>query len=570
MKREILFGMLWGITLALLLMATFYAISGAAQIDEPGNDMEISVSSDSIQVRIDQQGLVATVTVNSDSLLRTPDGIMVQNELFIENGKIIIDGIELNEDDIKSLRVNQVQRISPEWNEEERVQSRLRRKRLATAYRDRDVISFGDIIVAGDSNVLGDIVSVAGDITIMGAVSGDVVSVFGDIYLNNGAQVRGDVTAPFGDIHRESDGIRIRGKIRDRADIERKRQDSEFGLLFHFNRVEGLALGNRLSYDDSKDRYPSLNIGGSYAFSLKRWQYRFSLSHRLGKRIGPYFKLAMLQKAETSDRWILTETANTIKSLLFTEDAYDYYWSRGFEGEAGLHYGRRFESGLLFNAVRVSNLRRTTDNGIFGGKRNFRQNWSTILPDSSDFLAMEGDLKEYGFKIDYDSRDSEKSPSSGLLVSLRWLGTGDSDSADFDYSLSHYEIKGYLSAGRNQTIMLRLRGGQSEDYLPLFRRFFLGGIGTLRGYDYKEFEGNRYVLFNSDYIWQFHRNLFGAGVFFDAGKAAFGESAFESSDIKSDLGICFLCGDFLRIDLAQRLDDLGRAPVASFRMDLLF
>jgi outer membrane protein insertion porin family len=192
------------------------------------------------------------------------------------------------------------------------------------------------------------------------------------------------------------------------------------------------------------------------------------------------------------------------------------------------------------------------------------------LPDSADFLNSEGDLKEYGLKISYDSRDDKRSPSRGLLSALTFLNTSDTDSADFDYSVAHFEFKGYIPIARSQTVMLRLRTGQSDDYLPLFRRFFIGGIGSLRGYDYKEFEGNRYTLFNVDYIWTFRRSDFGAGVFFDAGKAAYGQDAFESAEIKTDVGICLLITDILRVDLAQRLDDLDRSPVASFRFDILF
>ena len=73
-----------------------------------------------------------------------------------------------------------------------------------------------------------------------------------------------------------------------------------------------------------------------------------------------------------------------------------------------------------------------------------------------------------------------------------------------------------------------------------------------------------------DYIWFFHQSDIGAGVFFDAGKAAFDENAFESADIMTDIGISFLVTDVFRIDLAQRLDDLDKSPVASFRFDVLF
>lgn len=154
-----------------------------------------------------------------------------------------------------------------------------------------------------------------------------------------------------------------------------------------------------------------------------------------------------------------------------------------------------------------------------------------------------------------------------MLASISYGGTTDSD---FDYNLFSGEIKDYIPVARNQTLALRLRGGYSDDYLPLFRRFFLGGIGSLRGYEYKEFEGNRYVLLNADYIWYFYRSDFGAGLFFDTGKTASSGGAFESGSLKSDVGISFLIEDAIRFDLAQRLDDLDLSPVFSARLIALF
>lgn len=573
MKREIIFGMLWGLALCLLFVAIFYSVTNSAEVmdDQPiVGDIEISISGDSVQVDIDKGDIVKSITVSSDSITKTPSGIAIQNELIIENGKIIVDGVELSEEELRRLKINQDQETEITAGDRDKSHRQYRRKRLATAYGDRgdDVVGFRDITIDSAASIRGDVVSITGDVVISGEVLGDVVSVFGDIYLEDGADIRGNASAPFGKVHK-APSARLRGETVTRADIRKKRHSSTDELFLRFNRVEGLALGMNLTYSDSKNRYPSMEAGGGYAFSLKRWLYKIDVNHRIGKVAGPYFDIAMFQAAETSDRWLLDEDGNTIKALFFGEDAYDFYWSRGFSGEAGLFYGERFKAGFLLNASRISNLEKNTVDGIFGG-RDFRRNWSTLLPDSSDILASAGDLKEYGMSLTYDSRDNKESPEKGLYSNLKLLTASDGDSADFDYSLAHFEVKGYLPAGRNQTVMMRLRAGHSDDRLPLFRRFFLGGIGSLRGYDYKEFEGNRYALFNIDYVWFILKSDIGAAVFFDAGKAAFGEDAFDSGDIKTDVGIGFLVSDAIRIDLAQRLDDLDKSPVVSLRFDTVF
>jgi outer membrane protein assembly factor BamA len=340
-----------------------------------------------------------------------------------------------------------------------------------------------------------------------------------------------------------------------------------FGMSARFNRVEGFTLLPNLNFEDNKNRLPKVSINSAYAFTLKRWEYDFGVEHRFGRGIMPYFNVHMFQLAKSSDSWRFDETENTVAGLFFKEDFWDFYWSRGFKGEAGLYFTDDFQVGALYEASRISNLERTAQKAIFGGKKKFRENWSTLLPDSVDILGMKGDLKEAGVKLGYDTRSDKTKPSQGGTVALvEWRKT--TSASTFKYQLTTAEARTSLPIAANQVLILRVRGGYSDDNLPLFRRFFIGGIGSLRGYDYKEFEGNRYALFSGDYVWRFFHSDFGAGVFFDTGKAAQSSHQFSSSNPKSDIGISFLIEDAFRLDLAQRLDDLNRHPVVSARLEL--
>jgi outer membrane protein assembly factor BamA len=278
----------------------------------------------------------------------------------------------------------------------------------------------------------------------------------------------------------------------------------------------------------------------------------------------------MFQLAESSDKWILTEPENSFAAAILKEDFYDFYWKRGFSGEIGISYERDLSLGVSYTAAKIENLERTASKALFGGKKNFRENWSTVLYDTAALVGVDGKLREVEFKATYDTRDYEEDPESGILTNLVYRQALDSDSSDFDYEAFDAELKYYCPVAIDQTLFFRLRGGYSDDELPLFRRYFIGGIGSLRGYEYKEFQGNRYVLFNADYIWRFFDSSFGAGVFFDAGKAAFSGTEFEDEDLKTDIGIAFLLGDDFRINLAQRLDDMDKSPVLSVRGKILF
>ncbi len=572
-SKEIVWGIVWGVTAGLVLTMLLFSIGKTAEPESDGGIVEISISGDSVTIILDKDGLLRTVTVGRDEFIKTDSGIVVEDEIIIEDGKIYIDGVELTEEELERLSVDkEEERYGIELRYDGRRDRIIRRKRLATVYTDTedDVVKFGDVVVEADIRVIGDVVSIGGDVTVYGKVRGDVVSVFGDVFLQGNAYVEGDVAAPFGTVFQDEDAV-VEGDKMTVSEFKSKKHKAGFGIGARFNRVEGFTLGPSLRYESKYSEYPTLEMEALYAFTLKRWEYDLQIEHKLGNVWGPSFFGRMYRVAETSDRWLMPWRAeNSFAGVFLKEDFYDFYWMRGFSGGVGIWYGDNVTFGAHYTGAKIETLEKTAEKAIFGGKKKFRENWSTILPDSAAILGMEGDLSEFGLGATYDSRDDRSKPNSGIFTNLYYAQTVDSDSGDFDYQMVSAEFKVYYPLTSDQTFFFRFRGGYSDDDLPLFRRFFLGGIGSLRGYEYKEFEGNRYMLFNVDYIWRFFDSNFGAGVFFDGGKAAFTGSDFESGEFKTDAGIAILIGDFLRLNLAQRLDDIDQSPVLSARAQVLF
>lgn len=572
-RKEIIWGLIWGLAAAALvgLLMVSNAWSWEAEVDD--GDVEVTISADSVAIEIDKDGQVKKVAIDRNDYTKSPTGITVKNEVLIENGKIVIDGVELSEEELDRLAVDSEEEETATGIEFGRHEKRvLRRKRLATVYTEtnNDIVKFGDITVREGERVNGDVVCLGGDARIDGEVRGDVVAVFGDVILTENSYVGGDAVAPLGKVNRE-DGAVVNGDAVSMRKIESKKHTASFGMGGRFDRVEGLTIIPTMSYESKYGEYPTLNLEAAYAFTLKRWEYDIRVSQEFGKNWGPKLDGAMYREVQSSDLWLIPwQEENSIAAVLFKEDFLDYYWMRGFTGGAGLWYGDNFDFGINYTAAKIATLKRTADKALFGGKKKFRENWSTILPDSQAILGMEGDLREIGIGAAYDTRDDKYDATNGMLASVHLSQTVDSDSSDFDYRAIDAEVKWYQPMTHDQTFFVRLRGGFSDDDLPLFRRYFLGGLGSLRGYDYKEFEGNRYILFNADYIWRFFDSDFGAGLFFDSGKAAFGQDQFESADIKSSVGVSFIISDVLRLNLAQRLDDIDKSPVFTARGKILF
>jgi len=567
--KEISFGIIWGALAAFIIALFIFAQGHSANPGSDGGEIEINISADSVHFELDKDGNVKSVKIGRDKFEKTPGGIKVEDEILIEKGRIYIDGVELTEEELERIAVDREEE-SPRtgWETSWHQGRRVKRTRLATAYTDsgNDIVSFSDIVIERDESIRGDVVSIGGDITVYGEVNGDVVAVFGDVYLED-CYVRGDVAAPFGEVIKDEYSV-VNGDL-----VTKKIAGyhmAGFGMSMRYNRVEGLTILASMDYAEQARSHPRLELEGGYAFTLKRWEYDFSINHRFLQDWSPYVDVGMFQLAETSDRWILTENENSFAAAILKEDFHDFYWKRGIYGEAGVAYNDEFRLGACYTAARISELKRTAEAAIFGGKKKFRENWSTVLDEPDAIAGMAGDLKEIELKGEYDTRDYKEDPGSGIFANLTFRQALDSDSGDFEYNAVEAEAKYYLPVASDQTLFFRVRGGFSDDDLPLFRRYFIGGIGSLRGYEYKEFEGNRYILFNADYIWRFFDSSFGAGIFFDTGKAAFSEDQFSDESLKSDIGLAFLIGDDIRINLAQRLDDTGESPVLSARAKLLF
>jgi hypothetical protein len=568
-SKEISFGIIWGALAAFLIAVLVFAQGNAANPGDDGGEIEINISADSVHIELDKDGNIKTVKIGKDRFEKTTGGIKVEDEVLIEKGRIYIDGVELTEDELEKIAVDREEETPRTGWETSWHQGRhIKRTRLATVYTDTedDIVSFSDIVVDSDLSVEGDVVSIAGDIRVYGEVNGDVVAVFGDVYLED-CYVRGDVVTPFGEVIRDDNSV-VDGEY-----VTRKTDGQHmagFGMSMRYNRVEGLTILASMDYADRARSHPRVQLEGGYAFTLKRWEYEFGVSHRFFDDWSPYLDVGMFQFAESSDRWILTENENSFAAAVLKEDFYDFYWKRGIYGEFGVAYNDEFSIGARLTAARISGLKRTAEAAIFGGKKKFRENWSTVLDEPAAIAGIEGDLKELEMTAEYDTRDYKDDPGSGIFTNLIFRKALDSDSGDFEYEAVEAEFKYYLPVASDQTMFFRFRGGHSDDDLPLFRRYFIGGIGSLRGYEYKEFEGNRYLLFNADYIWRFFDSSFGAGVFFDAGKAGFSEDQFNDNPLKSDIGLAFIIGESLRINLAQRLDDTEKSPVVSVRGQLLF
>ena len=136
---------------------------------------------------------------------------------------------------------------------------------------------------------------------------------------------------------------------------------------------------------------------------------------------------------------------------------------------------------------------------------------------------------------------------------------------------------------------VRARLGSTDGILPSQYLYDLGGISTIRGYDYKVFTGDRTMWFNAEYwfdndLWhnQWPMEMFSIGAFSDAGSAWFsqapatliagqaGSGGIQTKlDIRPNAGLGVKIAG-LRACFATQLDSPNKDWQVSFRINRTF
>ena len=357
--------------------------------------------------------------------------------------------------------------------------------------------------------------------------------------------------------------------------------------MFHFNRVDGLFLGIRQErmqwFDNGWPDIPNLNVHGSigHSFGRKAWPYSIGVDlmpfggHRF--MIGGEYHQNSLT---TDDYWRTGLLENSLTSLFAGYDYMDYYLVDGagiytmFRGE------RLFEVGAAFVSDDYSSIGVQSRYSFFGNKSTYRPN-----PEVS-----EGNIQSLYLSGSFNPKELLLAPRV-MFKAEGLVELADLDGMDNEYGYNRYLFESRFSSNlaENTVFEWRLRSGSLTGDMPLQRMFELGGIGTLRGRDFKAYTGNTMVLNNfqfyfgspsytdGDWIdWDDLRVMF----FLDSGWTDMsqklrdqnnpfeGYGEFSLTNMKHDIGVG-IGSSVLRLELAWPTDRLDETPALWFRFNPL-
>ena len=277
----------------------------------------------------------------------------------------------------------------------------------------------------------------------------------------------------------------------------------------------------------------------------------------------------------TDDQWRLGDLEQSLVALTFRNTFRDYYRRKGYQLNAAVRPLRGHEFLVAWRDDEHLALRNETDYAFFRGDHVFRDNAA----------AQPGQLRSTILAYTYDSRGLSNDPGDryqhhlldnlfaemsgreqGVRIDWRSELTPRSQSTDFDFTRHVVTARGWWQPTSRRTVSGRMLAGTSSGVLPDQRVFALGGVGTVRGYRFKEAIGDRMLLFNGELRQVLAgRDALAGLVFFDAGRT-FDARLGASREWMRGVGVGLEFGGGSRVEFGWRLDDIPGSLQVLFRL----
>ncbi|MEO5580626.1 MAG: hypothetical protein ABIR58_08195 [Gemmatimonadaceae bacterium] len=265
-----------------------------------------------------------------------------------------------------------------------------------------------------------------------------------------------------------------------------------------YNRVEGLPIligpTYRTSQRDASVSVSALGIIRSahgFHWDSENLGHRLTAEVRLGRRRGITVGASSFDEVVPIERWQLGEPDAGLAGLFLKRDYLDYYGRHGGRLHASVFAGENAMIGVGYSDERWSSRRERDVFSLFRGDESWR-----INPRVDD-----GRMHVANIRADVDSRNSELNPLAGWFVSLEYeRGSGRLDLADISripvgqptlrdvtYGRGFLDLRRYnrISPARQLNARLVLGGWLHGSPLPVERRFSVGGVGTIPGFDFR-------------------------------------------------------------------------------------
>ncbi|KAA3659531.1 MAG: hypothetical protein DWQ10_08710 [Calditrichaeota bacterium] len=356
----------------------------------------------------------------------------------------------------------------------------------------------------------------------------------------------------------------------------------------HFNRVEGLSLQAGLKFVPFQNDF-TIHTELWYATSMdadEALQYQISFEKGFKIPNALFVGAHYFDKIASPDDWVNTDYENSLAGLFAHRDYRDWYRQNGgmvfFDLRLRETHTIRFEVNHV--DFEILDVLPNADWSLFSWAHD-----RTFAPNSirHPFLSFaEGSETAFRAMFALDNRDNPIFPMSGWMLETIFEKT----TGDFETNGLFSTLKYFRTSFGNQRLQAKLMLGSRTDAWAAQHLMGLGGPGTLRGFEPKEFYGDRLLHGSVNYYFggDVLQNLplafipfwdtFSLGVFVDFGDAwlangmAYPGSAntgkssaglldfdkFSSSNAHASPGLSLLIAEgLMRFDFAKRTEGDG-------------
>ncbi len=337
-----------------------------------------------------------------------------------------------------------------------------------------------------------------------------------------------------------------------------------------YNRVDGLSLGllaEAALFDTKTYDHVRLWTLGAYGFSAHKFRYALGAGRYLfGQRAMVGYEYHDL--TDTDDTWHRRGLEEGTGGIINSKSTSDFFRRIGHYAFAFVHARPNLELGASFHGDYYTSLPVVTDDSLLGYKAPrpnppieegrlrslvLAAGWTSkgrLFPTSkaklqsfvSRDLYLLGVTKPEGVRVE-------------STVELARPGFG----SDYDFTRYIGNVRTHHELGSRFILDTRLMGGTTGGSPPSFKRFFVGGTGTLRGYDTRQFDGTDMALFTLETSYLLpHRYLPSVIPFYEGGRT-WGPGANPAERWRSALGVGLRFPTrgtslFARVDAAWPLD----------------
>ena len=416
----------------------------------------------------------------------------------------------------------------------------------SSKFTTNEIRFYSDVTIDSSEIITNNIRILGGGLTVYGTVESQITIIGGDVHIFSSAVINGKIVAIGGDVQTDG-GAQINGKIveasMDQGLIYRETftdssasGEKNFGIstfsqhnsdgwvhpkpaIFEYNRNEGLRfVPFNWNWDHRNESLIRLSFSLGYRFSSSEFIGRTTLESSLLKNRSATIFASGFKTVRTDDEFRLPEKENSWAGFLGRQDFYDRWDETGFEAGFGFDFSYLKVKGKFVRATQ-SEIPVDQDLWSFTNESNALRN--NPFMDSTNVEYLEGVAA---------FRTASYSPlKTGFAILSEvdmTLKKNDSTLADPSLRLIHIAMANW-EVSKGVVLRNRLILGMGSESLPIYRKFGIGGLGSVSAHSYKSQLGNHMAQINTELVFteEFTDTWFMVKLFYDGGMA------FNSTDL---------------------------------------